>query len=412
LSTVQKGFTVDEAVDSFGPAMRALRKQRRLTLRELGERTQFSREHLGNIEKGRRAPTEDLVTACDKALRSGSRLWATWAATLEDSDVNRRDLIGLGAVVAATGALGQAAPAQASALEHSLRTAVQTPSEPVDWDALVAEFADRHVTDHTPGYLGDIQGQLRLAQYHVERGNRDATAAAAGLSLYYGLRLGDHGWLDNASGMYDVAAALAERAADPATQSFILGRAASRGIYESWSRKRTTDTVERALQLRTDGAGALEAYSARVHLCGLAGDLKGGRAAVEQMRRVADTMTDSPMLPRHAQRVTSFHNYLECRAGRDLNIAQNAHELAERDLADVPLWLADARVYWAWALVSAGDVRTGTTVALDAVRGLARSTRVLNIGIRDVLARVPAKMRRDDTVAALRMYAAPGPTPW
>lgn len=394
-------------LDTFGAAMRALRQQQQLSLTGLAARVRYSKGFLSNVEAGRRAPSTTLAAACDTVFGT-TPLMVTLLSIERGDDVKRRALLG-GLSVAATALITttDGTAALAAALDHGLRDAVAAPT---DWDTLAADFTRRHVLAPTPQLGSELAAQLAIAQHHTAAGDIDATRGAALLALTYGLWLGDTGRIPTAHGMYTTAAHLADRSRDTATRALVRARAASRGIYEGWTRRRTQHAITEALAISGTGLAGLEAHAAAVHLAGLTGDLPAGRTAVAAMRRIADTMhtTDGPTA---GQRAVSFHNYLECRTAT-LTDAHRAHDEATRALADVPLWRADADLYMGRALVAAGDVREGITLALSAVRGLPFGTRVLGLGVRDVLSVVPRTHRAPDLVEQLRLYASPGPTPW
>jgi transcriptional regulator with XRE-family HTH domain len=393
-------------VDTFGTTLRALRKQHGLSLDALAERTTYSKSYLGNIESGERAATSGVARSCDQVLGTAPLL-ATVLSIERGDPMLRRALLG-GTVAAASTALlatidGTAA--LAAMLQSGLHDAI---SEPADWDQLAASFARRHVLAPSPQFGTELAAQIAVAQHQVAAGSTDAARGAALLSLTYGLWIGDTGRIPTAHGLYATAATLADRSGDPATRALVRARAANRGIYEGWSAAHAEQVAGEALAISTTGTAALEAHAARVHLYGLNGNLAAGRDAVNAMRDAAASLGDADG-PTAAQRVASFNCYLECRAGT-VSDAERAYAAAERELQQVPLWHADASIYMGRALVKAGSVDEGAQLTLDAVQHLPFSTRILGIGVRDVLS--VAGGRRSDTLDMLRGYASTGPGPW
>ncbi|MFI7060326.1 helix-turn-helix domain-containing protein [Kribbella sp. NPDC050124] len=59
---------------TFGDRVREYRDHRGWSLGDLARATHYSRGHLSNVENGRKAPTEELVRACDRALRAKGEL--------------------------------------------------------------------------------------------------------------------------------------------------------------------------------------------------------------------------------------------------------------------------------------------------------------------------------------------------
>lgn len=59
---------------SFGPALRAARRDQQLSLGQLALLVNYSKSHLSRVETGGKAPTDMLARRCDEALRTGGRL--------------------------------------------------------------------------------------------------------------------------------------------------------------------------------------------------------------------------------------------------------------------------------------------------------------------------------------------------
>lgn len=390
-------------LDSFGAALRALREQHHLSLADLAERTNYSKSYLGNLETGAQPAHDAVATACDEAL--GSTPLLTVMLSVERGDLMYRRVL-LGGALAATGGAIMATMDGTTALAAAINAGLnQAVGGPVDWDAVAADFARRHVLASSPQLGAELAAQITIAQHHADP---DALRGAAQLALTYGLWTADTGRVATAHGLYATAAKLADRTGDTQLRALVRARAASRGPYEGWTAKRTSDTAHMALSMTDRGPAAVEAYSAMVHLCALTGRLTAGRAYVRAMYELADADTGGPST---YLRAVSFDNYLECRAG-SLADAQAAHD--DRCfglLAPVPLWQAEATIYLGRALVAAGAVDAGARLALDAIRALPTRTRIVGIGVRDVLSVVPAGVR-SEAVAALRGYASPGPAPW
>lgn len=58
----------------FGAALRARRQARGVSLEALSKIVNYSKGHLGNVERGARAATKELARACDSALGAEGRL--------------------------------------------------------------------------------------------------------------------------------------------------------------------------------------------------------------------------------------------------------------------------------------------------------------------------------------------------
>ncbi|MGW4800910.1 helix-turn-helix domain-containing protein [Nonomuraea sp. NPDC004297] len=63
---------------AFGAELRRMREEAQLTQAELGRHAGYSSSQIGAVEVGKRPPTEQFLTECERALGSGLReLWAS-----------------------------------------------------------------------------------------------------------------------------------------------------------------------------------------------------------------------------------------------------------------------------------------------------------------------------------------------
>lgn len=383
-------------LDSFPAMLRALRRGNRLGLRALARRTSLSESHLSNIENGTRVATEEVAIACDAAL--GTTPLLLTALSIEKGNAMLRRVLFGGTLGIAGGAL-MANVDTTAALAATINAALR--SSTGDWDAIADDFTRRYVLTPGPDFGPEVAAQVMIAHQAFVDGSADAGRAAAQLTMIYALWVGDAGKLGTAHSLYATAAALADSGTDRHLQGWVRARAASRGPYEGWTVTRTTQTAQHALALAPSGPAAVEAHSALVHIAALTGQLAEGRRAVAAMYSTA-----GPDIARPA----SFDNYLECRLG-SLQEAHNAYVRTGQALATVPLWQDEATIYLARAMVKAGDVNGGARLALKTIGIRRTSTRILGMGIRDVLSAVPADTVTEST-KALRGYASPGPAPW
>ncbi len=79
------------ALSQLGALIRERRVERGLTLMAVGELTGYSWQHIGAIERGQVAPSEDLITACERALAAGGQLVVMFPAVVrEQASVRHR----------------------------------------------------------------------------------------------------------------------------------------------------------------------------------------------------------------------------------------------------------------------------------------------------------------------------------
>ena len=398
--------------ETFGPVLRAVREAAGLSLAGLAARTNYHKSEIGHVETGKRRASVDLVTACDHALGTFPLLSTVVEMEEERGDQMKRRAL-LATITATVGASGiGSASVLANIVRHLLLDSVDAVE---DWDAVVEDFSRRLATDPSPAYGEALLAQLMVArQQNINLGpTPDRLRAVAQLSQLHGLWLGNRGDVASARGWYRSASLVADRSGDSLTRIFVRGRALSRGIYESYTVRETIEGVEAALSISQEPClGALEAYSALVHVHGLTEDLRSGRAAVDNMQRVTDRLPDSETrkVAGPVERTASFRNYLECRVGSRRD-ADRAFAEADPVLRPVPVWHADAKVYYGRALVKDGDIADGVGLALEAAKRFSQDVRTVGVGVRDVLSVMP-KGYHSDQLEELRRYAAIGPTPW
>jgi len=392
-------------VETFGEVLRSVREAAGMPLSALATRTHYSKSVIAYVETGRRTPHPGLAEACDRALGT-TPLLSMLLDTDGRNEMRRRVLLAnVGAALGTAGVLGAAA--LADTVRHGL---LDTTGPGEDWDTLVAGYHRRLVVDPSPEMGRSVLASLMVARQHLsDTPTPDLLKAVAGLGQVYGLWLGNQGDTSTARNWYRTAVTLADRSGHTPTRVYTRGRAASRGIYEGNTVTETVDAAGEALALSTRPSdGAVEAWSALVHVHGLTGNLAEGRRAVGGMTDVADALPHSHAGPQ--QRTASFRNYLECRIG-PFGSATTAHEEALTVLRGLPVWLADARLYYAKALIRHGDIPGGVGYALAAARGWGHTVQTLSVGVSDVLASVPAGYWGDD-LDELRTFAHTAPGPW
>lgn len=396
---------------TWGDTLRQLRQAAGLSLSGLAARAYVSRATIGHAETGARPPTTDLAVACDTALGTTPVLATLLALDTTGDDMRRRTLLTtVGAATAVAGISGATAVAalinqgMLSGLDHS-----------EDWDEVVDVYSRQLVTAPGAAYGASLLGQCAMiGQQIADRGvTPDRLRAAARLGQLAGLWQGNQGDRSAAHISYRRAAVLAARSGDVKTEVYVRARTASRAIYEGMTAQEVTHEANHALALSpAPTLGALEAHSAMVHLGALTGRIADGRAAVDAMRRVLDRLPDSDTrrVDGPVARTAHFSCYLESRIG-PRRAADRAYAEAEQVLRPVPVWWADARVYYARALVTSGDIADGVALALSAARAAARDVNTVAVAVRDLLGAVPAGYRSDD-LDELRGYAAAEPGPW
>jgi len=395
--------------ETFAEVLKSVREATGLSLSAIAARTHFGKSTLGHIENGIRQPSAEIAAACDKALGTSPLLARLFDLDGKGDTVQRRTL--MRGIAAGLGGGGIGMDFFAAQVQAGLLEAI---GEPHDWDSIVDTYRRRLVQEPSAEYGESLLTEVTLAHYLVvDAGGDDKTMlrAAAELSHLYGLWLGNQSRIVAAHGWYKTSIMLADRSTDLELTTYMIGRTASREVYEGATLSETIAAAEKTLALsRTATRGVLEANSALAHAWALTGDLAKGRTAIIGMENVAGELADADAIAGPVQRTWSVRTFFECRTA-PIDDAYEVFNQAERMLRSAPVWLVEARMYWARAQVAAGDVTGGIRYALEAIRTSGQDARIIGVAVRDILFVVPAGYRSEE-LDELRLYAAKGAMPW
>ncbi len=397
-------------MDSFGDALRQLRQDRGWSLSQLSSKVNWSKQGIGLIETGERRPTVAFAVACDKVFGTTPILITLCGLTGEDDDVKRRALL-----TGFTAAVGVGATAAYSALADTIRLdMMKAAGVKDDWDHTIANFQARLHMEPSLTYGDELLASMLTARQQMsEKPSTSTEVASAHLSLLYALwsgYIGNHG---TSHAYFRTASLLAEHSGDKNTRIWVAGRIASGGPYQGLTRHATQQHINQALALagNDNNAGRLEAHAAAVHLAALEGDLPTGRQHVARMYDIADHLTPPAEGPTPLQRAVSFQMYLEGRLG-GLFDAEKALVRSDSLLRNLPSWHVEARLYHALAQVRHGNITEGMVNALDAVKSLRYSIRVIRLAVDDILQSLPADRQHSDLAVELMIHGTTGPKPW
>lgn len=391
--------------ETFGEVLKSVRDAHGLSLDALATQTFYGKTELSYVERGLRRPTARLAEACDRVLGTTPLLAVLYQIDGQGDTVKRRTLVN-----GITLGLGGGMNYFAEQIRDGLLDAIDRDH---DWDAIVSAYARRLVVDPSPEYGQSLLTQLAVARHQVVEsgGDLDVLRASAELGQIYGLYLGNRGDIASAHNWYKTSILLADRSTHLPTRVFTRGRYASRAVYEGLTLRETISGADEALSLSgRPTLGALEAYSAQVHVHALTGDLSRGRTAVIGMQTVAGELEHADAIGGPLQRTLSVRHYFECRQG-SLDDASRTFEEVEKYLKSAAVWHVEARMYWARALVAAGDVNAGADYALSVIRTCGQDARIIAVAVSDILSVVPAGYS-SDALVELSTYRAKGPVPW
>ncbi|MFB9340016.1 helix-turn-helix domain-containing protein [Actinoplanes octamycinicus] len=387
--------------------LRRLREAAGYSLAGLAKRAGMDRTLISMLETGRRPIRPHHAEALDTALGAHGAL-RSLVEGKGVAAVQRRDAIAwmLSAATSITATTSRATLDEV--LRFGLLDAIE---QPEDWDTTITEMQRRLVLAPDTEFGAAVGAKLLVVRQALSSEHRtDDVRAAAMLSLLYGLWQGNQGHYGPALDWYHTASALARKSGDPEIETYVLGRSASRGVYEGMSRKQVIDRASEALAV-TDRPtlGGFEARCALAGVAAMTGDIDSGRSQVREMRAlIGDLPDDGPTGP--GPRTANFDIFVEARVG-DPAGTERAQREAEQALAKTPLWLAESRIYYALSVARAGHVRGAAALALDAIRTVPWSVHTLAMAAADVLTAIPREDHSDE-VTELRRYAAPAQRPW
>ena len=213
------------ALSQLGALVRQLRVERGLTLMALAELTGYSWQHIGAIERGQVAPSEDLITACERALAAGGQLVAMFPAVVREqaSVRHRREAARRVGTVRAEPDVDWARLTAAAHRPSAVSMAVVEDLEQITdrQRVLYHELSSAEMLVSVEAHLGLLASLLRGSQPEPVR-HRIASAAveAAGFAAWLWFDLGDQFKM---GALYEMAGSLLQEAGNPALGCYVTG---------------------------------------------------------------------------------------------------------------------------------------------------------------------------------------------
>jgi tetratricopeptide (TPR) repeat protein len=191
----------------------------------LGELTGYSWQHIGAIERGQVAPSEDLITACDRALAAGGQLVAMFPAVVREqaSIRHRREAARREGTVREETDVDWARLTAAAHRPSAISMAVVEDLEQITdrQRMLYHELSSAEMLVLVEAHLSLLASLLRGSQPEPVR-HRIASAAveAAGFAAWLWFDLGDQFKMD---ALYEMTASLLQEAGNPALGCYVAG---------------------------------------------------------------------------------------------------------------------------------------------------------------------------------------------
>ncbi|MEU1755878.1 helix-turn-helix transcriptional regulator [Micromonospora matsumotoense] len=340
----------------FGAQMRALRAERALSLRALGQLAHRGKSHLHDLETGAKAPTPETARHLDEVLRAGGML-ARLVDEPVDHDAEAGELL-----------------ARVRASDVSAETLARIEA---GVDDLASAYATARPVDLLPmvrrqlAYVGRLlDGRGTLTQRHrlVVTGSWLAVLRA---TVHIDLLQ-----RSAASAHLHTAMALADQAAHPEIQAWCLETQAwewlTRGDY-----RRALDLAQQAQRVAPRGSSAhLQAAAQEARVWARLADVRRTREALDRLERLTANLPVPERAEHHYRydptKVLAYTATTLAWAGDPAAEQMARTALAELDPrddgGDRPRRSASARLDLAMALLAADQPDEASAVAADAVR--------------------------------------------
>jgi transcriptional regulator with XRE-family HTH domain len=398
-------------MDRFGPALRRLRHQQGLSLRELGRITNYHFGYLAQVERGERSATKELATACDRALNAGDALLEAYGIGEEADPMQRRT------VLQSMTTLALVVPVAHVSLE-ALRLAFSRviDADHDDWQRIAADYGKAFYTTAPAELVEQLGGDLAVLHHRLVAARdrivvHDLQRAVGLLSVVLALTLAGMGQYAVARRWWSVGRKAADESGDHETQIAVRAWEVVNGPYAGRPLDEVIALADRTVAL-ADGlpcAGTTGVLSGLAQALALAGRAEEARVAVRQAEEVTGRLPSSTVdnadsifgWPEVRLRHTESYVYTEIGATSDARAAQ------DRALARYPDSLARERtqvqLHQANCLIRTGFVADGLRHAVDVLHALParKHTQSLYHIARRVNAVVPENERKRTAVADL-----------
>ncbi|MGH8876447.1 MAG: helix-turn-helix domain-containing protein [Stackebrandtia sp.] len=334
------------------PTLGALLKQQRrdagVKLATMARRLGISKQHLSNMENGRRNIPANVIVAYREV----------------GDDMKRRELL----TGAAVGAL---APTVASdLLRRGFVSALQDGRPTVDdWHAKLGGYGHDYMTNGASVLQRTMAGDMVVLQQGID--SPAMWAIAAPMLAVFGKVSKDP---SEAIGWYDLASTAADRSGDDSVKTWVLGRAAIALGYEGAASPTALRFADEAVVASHDrpSLGLLNALSGKAHVHALRGERAEAVHAWEDARRVFDAAGSDDIesdfeVP--AWRFAVYSSMLHARLGsKDAAYWQDETDRLVPE--SLPRFKTHAELHRGLTMVTSGDPTGGVAYAKAALDSL------------------------------------------
>ncbi|MEV6814188.1 helix-turn-helix transcriptional regulator [Micromonospora sp. NPDC051296] len=390
-------------MEDFGVMLRQHRKAAGWSLRKFAEQIAYDFGYLGQIERGERPPTAEVVAAYDRELAAGNALEAAFASRQAgDTDMRRRSILQAMGALAAVPATDRLVGWEA--LRHGLGVAVDVEWD--EWAVLVADYGRGFYLQPHDQLMAQLGRDLTVLQHQlaVDRGNRRPMLlrVAAHLSVIIALGLVGSGQAAIARRWWRTAQRVADESGDADTRVLTRAWDVVNGCYDGRSPAALVALSEQVSLLDEPASaatcGLLAGRAQALSLAGRHGE------AVDTVRRLADHVEALPVevaedveslwgWPEHRLRHTESWVYTHA------GLYDFASAAQERALKLYPVsqqrLRTQVQLHRAAALTQGGHIPDGLRLAADLLDRLPRDqhNELVRTLARKVAAAVPNRER-------------------
>lgn len=385
----------------FGQALRDLRRERQVSLRELERRVPVSRSHLSDLERGHRRPTPDIARILDDALAGGGQL-AGMVTTPEVAEMERREIIG-GLAAMAVGAAATTWLASGEALRRLASLAMDL--GPGDWQGIVAEYLSGYYAAPPAETIERVSADLLvLRQVGAPRSadRRELRRTGAQLATVMALALADTGRHREASRWYVTAREAGDACGDLAVRAWVRGHEAIASLYGGRGAAGVVALADEGLAVGPPPCrGTMHLLAARAQAYAVLGAREEAQRALEGLEAAYATLP--PEVTRDVDDLTTWQehrlHHVRSYVATHLGWTREAYAAQDRALELYsPAQRANTaliHVHRGWCQVRDGHHADGVSAVCAALDGLPWDRRGLPHALAgSVLAALPAGDRR------------------
>ncbi|MEV0430289.1 helix-turn-helix domain-containing protein [Micromonospora sp. NPDC050495] len=387
-------------MDDFGSTLRQHRKAAGWSLRKFAEQIAYDFGYLGQIERGERPSTAEVVAAYDRKLAAGGALETAYASRQAgDADMRRRSVLQALGILAAVPAADRLVGWEA--VRHGLGAAVDVEWD--EWAAIVDDYGRGYYLQPHDQLMVQLGRDLTVLQHQLaaENGNRRPILlrVAGRLSVIIALGLVASGQAAIARRWWRTAQRVADESDDAETRVLTRAWDVVNGCYDGRSPVAVVALSDQVLPLldgpaSAAGCGLLAGRAQALSLAGKHGE------AVDTVRHLArhvetlpaEVVEDVESLwgwPEHRLRHTESWVYTHAGLSDAASVAQ------ERALALYPAsqqrLRTQVQLHQAASLIRGGHIPDGLRLATDLLDRLPRDqhNELVRSVARQVLAVVP-----------------------